>query len=276
MATLIGRRRSPLTGIISGVLFAVSFMMVIYSTEARGYGPVVLWALGAFLMLERYLRRPSVPTAGAFWCCAVLGFLSHFAFIHFYLGALHWSAHRFFHGNTTWWNRVQPWVWLHVTPVLCVVTLYVTRIRSMQIGGGDPSPWFRVMDEALAWTTGYPVAVLPVALVLVLVAAALVWDARSLEEEGSDHWVLYLGVIVMAPAVTLLLLRPNVLYARYFILPLTFFLLSLGANSGTSGDPVPPRRTHSSPGSRGICGSPHAAPPAVLAARPWPTSAGSG
>ena len=227
VAMLIGRRRSPLNGTISGVLFAFSFMMVVYSTEARGYGPVILWALCGFLVLEQYLKRPSMPTAGAFWCCAVLGFLSHFAFVHFYLGALHWSTHRLVHDNTSWWGRARLWAWLHVTPLLFVVTLYVGRIRSMQIGGGDPAPWSRVVDEALAWTTGYPVAAIPVVIGLVLVAAAVIWDARSLEREGSDEWLLYLGVIVLAPALTLLLLSPSVLYARYFILPLTFLLLVL-------------------------------------------------
>lgn len=42
VAGAIGWRRSPVTGLIAAILFAVSPILVAYGAEARGYGPMLL------------------------------------------------------------------------------------------------------------------------------------------------------------------------------------------------------------------------------------------
>ncbi len=227
-AMLLGRRWGNAAGPMTGLLFAGSFLMVIYSTEARGYGPLVCFTLLGTLTLDSYLTRPRPSLAVAFWACVFLGLASHLSLMHFYLAALLWSAVRLCGRGNAWSQRLVPFAWLHAVPILYLGVLYFVVIRSMQRGGGPPWSWQDVTDKALAWTLGYPVALVPAGLALAAVAVLLAWELRQLRREGSDQWVLYLGVIVLAPVGTLAFLAKDYMFARYFILPLTFLLLVVG------------------------------------------------
>ena len=61
LAAIIGRRRNPREGLIGAALVAVSYPMVNYAAEARGYAPMLLAALAAYALLERWLEdeRPT-------------------------------------------------------------------------------------------------------------------------------------------------------------------------------------------------------------------------
>jgi hypothetical protein len=158
----------------------------------------------------------------------VLGFCAHFAFAHFYLGALLWSGYQLLRNGGSWGMRIKPLLWLHALPLCCAVFLYVVVVRSLTIGGGYPWEAARVTDGTLAWTLGYPLDVVPPLLAVLAVLGLVGYGLWLMHEKGTNRWVLYLGVIVVAPALTLVLVTPKILYARYFILPLTFLLLLLG------------------------------------------------
>ncbi len=63
LAGLIGRRRSRACGLIALVLFGSSYVMVLYSSEARGYALAVFFALAAFHLLDRHLETSGWPLA---------------------------------------------------------------------------------------------------------------------------------------------------------------------------------------------------------------------
>jgi hypothetical protein len=228
VATGLACRNGAKTALFTCALFATSFVMVLYSTEARGYAPVIFFALLAFLLMERYLENRSLALAIGFGCCAVLGFCAHFAFAHFYLGALLWSGCRLLCNGGGWGMRIKPMLWLHAAPLCCAALFYFVVVRSMRIGGGYPWEAARVTDEALAWALGYPLDVVPPVLAVLAALGLVGYGLWLLHQKGTDRWVLYLAVIVVAPALTLVLVTPKTLYARYFILPLTFLLLLLG------------------------------------------------
>jgi hypothetical protein len=222
-AIALGRRFSQAAGIVSGLLFAGSFLLVVYSTEARGYGTLVAFALLAALALDAFLARPRAWPAAAFWLSVFGGVSSHLSFVHFYVGALLWSAWRL--GRA---RDARALAWLHAPPLLYLALVYALVVRSLELGGGPSWPWQRVADEALAWTFGYPTGVVPAAAALVGVAALVAWDCWRLRAEGSDEWVLSVGTIVLAPAATLALAPGDFVFARYFVVPLSFLLLAGG------------------------------------------------
>ena len=53
----------------------------------------------------------------------------------------------------------------------------------------------------------------------------LLWELSTLRKEGSDQWILYLTVILLAPALVLFAAKPAVLFPRYFLVCIPFFLL---------------------------------------------------
>src|SRR5690349_5873833 len=59
VATMIAARRGRAAAILAAVLVGCSYPLVFFSSEARGYAVVVLFALMAVDAAERYLARPT-------------------------------------------------------------------------------------------------------------------------------------------------------------------------------------------------------------------------
>ncbi|MEW6072545.1 MAG: hypothetical protein AB1726_08135 [Planctomycetota bacterium] len=75
VAGQIGRRHSPATGLLAMILFAVSYELVLFSAEARGYSVLVFCSLLSFLLLESLLARPTWRRAAGYATCATVGLL---------------------------------------------------------------------------------------------------------------------------------------------------------------------------------------------------------
>jgi hypothetical protein len=219
VATHIGFRRSAATGWLAGLFTAVSFIEVVYSTEARGYAWLVLFVLLAFQSLRNYLDSPSWSRAAWFWIWIVLALSAHTTVAHFYLGALLWSG---FHLR----GRLKDMVRLHAVPLLWALAWTLIVLRGSRVGGGPVWTWRVIGDQSFAWTFGYPVGLVPAILVAGLVLALVAWESHQLWSEGSDEGLFYVGVIC-GPPIFVAALAPPWLFPRYFLVSLTFVLLLL-------------------------------------------------
>jgi hypothetical protein len=218
-AAIVGGRRSRVEGILSGLLVAFSFTMVVYSTEGRGYALVMACAVVAFLVLARYLEAPTWPTAAWFWLLVALGLVAHSTIAHFYLGALLWSGYRLR-------RRWRDFVRLHAPLAVFGAAWVATVTRGGVVGGGDVWTWHQVADESLAWTLGYPTSAVPPGLVLAGLGLLFTVDSRRLWAEGSDEALFYVGT-VLGPVAMIWALSPPYLFPRYFVVALVFLLLVL-------------------------------------------------
>jgi len=227
LAAFAGARRSRLEGLVAGLLFATSYLMIAYSTEARGYSLAVACALGALLMFERVSQRWTWGAVVGFWGVSVLGFLSHLSFGHAYFALVGWSGWRVLQAAGQRRESLLRAAALHAVPMGCLAVLYLIFVSHMYIGGGPmlSLSLVEVLSRTLAWTLGGPVGSgIPLALgVLVLVAMAV--DAVTLHREASDRWVFDLGVVLVVPAGALVVLDPEFIAPRYFLVAIAFFLL---------------------------------------------------
>ena len=217
VAYAIGGHRNRTEGVLAGLGVAGSFMMVVYSTEARGYALVLLFALLAFVALRRYLDAPSLAAGAWFWLWIVLGLAAQTSILHFYLGALLWSGYRLR-------GRWRDLVLLHAVPAAWGGLWTAFVLFGSRIGGGPPWTWRSLGDQSLAWTFGYPVSVVPTWLAAGAAGALVVWDARQLWREGSDEG-LFFGGTIFGPPILVAALSPPWLFPRYFLVPLLFLLL---------------------------------------------------
>ena len=232
-AVVIGQRRGRQAGFVTGALVAMSYFMAVYSTEARGY-PWVLASAGiAYIALENFLASGSRRTAMAFWLALALGLAAHPAMLHVYLGALLWSGYRLR-------NRPNHLVWLHLVPMAWIALWLVFVTRGSLVGGGPPWTWSTLVDEAFAWTVGYPLGLVPAAVAATAALALLAWDAWSGWQEDSDDGLFFIGAI-LGPVILIVALSPPYLFPRYFIVPL-FFLLLVAARRLSSFAQVSPAR----------------------------------
>lgn len=81
VAARIAARRSEWAGMLAAFLFAVSPMLVLLGSEARGYAPMLL---ALVWIIDRLDRPPGDPTATARWpitLAAIAGTLGHFVML---------------------------------------------------------------------------------------------------------------------------------------------------------------------------------------------------
>jgi hypothetical protein len=217
---------------VTGLLFAVSFPLVTYSSEARGYAPMLCFALVSLALARRALAD------GAAWACAssgiaaVLAFLSHSAFVHFYLAMGLWSLWHVAHAGGSKRRGAIVLLRLHLLPSVFFVCLYVFSLRDMYVAGGPERSLLEILAEVSALSIGVPhmgsLATAAIAGTVVLAVLGLLACRRS----GSDLWVFHLCAMLIVPGVLLLLRPPEVLFARYFLVATVAFLLLLGGLLG--------------------------------------------
>ena len=225
MAGVIGQRRSRICALIAMTVTSFSYVLVLYSSEARGYSEVVFFSYISFYLLDTFLGRLKWPLALLFSLTSLLGFCSHLTFIDFFAAAFVWSICRLRAKGMSGLQTLFALLECFSLPSLFLAWIYVVDVRPMVIGGGNPIRLGPAYENALAWAIGAP---LDEAMIFWLfLGAVLVFGAgiRLLWREKSDLVVLFLGVVLITPVGLALVTHSDSLYVRYFIVSIAFFLL---------------------------------------------------
>jgi len=77
---LVGRRRSVAEGLLFALLLALSYPLVHYGGEARGYAPMMTAALAALWIAELWMDEPTTGRAAAFVAVSLIGIMAHLTF----------------------------------------------------------------------------------------------------------------------------------------------------------------------------------------------------
>ncbi|MCB9888633.1 MAG: hypothetical protein H6836_03575 [Planctomycetes bacterium] len=231
---LFSERRAGASGVwLPAGAAAVSYPLIVYSTEARGYALAVVFALLGFRLLQRFeasgfrMRIAEVVTYGLV-CC--FGLASHLVFVHFLVAGGLWSAVAALR-RLPFRVAVVRLAVLHGVPLGFAAWFYWTMVRVLRPGGASGPPLSVVMQDLCAWFTGAPNeawAAFGGGLVLLGLAAQECWRRAC---QGSTVWVFVLAVAVVVP-VLVLAANPveGILYPRYFLVG-TIFVLLFAASS---------------------------------------------
>ncbi len=225
MAALVPARKNRSEPVFAFLIVAGSFIFVTYSSEARGYQPMVFFALLSFHALDRGLEDGRKTWNTIFGLGAILGFLSHFSFLHFYAAALLWSGWNILSRQCDWRARFVAFANRHCVPVAFITLYYFTAVRGMTIGGTNEETVQSVASSALALIWGLPAGEIAGALALAWSLVVFALELNSLRREKSDLWIFYLGAILIFPAAFMVLFPPWALFPRYFLVSVTFFSL---------------------------------------------------
>lgn len=225
LAAAVTWRRGRLEALLAAWLTAGSFALVHFSSEARGTGPTVAFALAGLWLLERDLERPRAWSAVAFGLCTAAGFLYQLVFCFFWIGAVAQSA--WVLGRQR--RAVGPWLVsmlrLHGAPFLAFAALWFVDLRTLVVGAG-PSPaadWLSA--RVIGFALGLPVAP-EFGLAWSLLAALIVLAGlRRLAQRDDPAWIGLAVTIIAAPVAILGWLRPEVIAVRYFLIGIAFGLV---------------------------------------------------
>jgi len=228
LAWFIGRRHDKWTAFFSMLLVSSSYVLILYSSEARGYAPLIFFSFSCFLVLHSFFENPRWQLAFLFSVVAILGFTSHLTFLTFLSASLIWFWTRLLTLKFSI-QRIAGWTAAcYGAPFLYLVALYFIDLRFLQVGGGTPISVLDGYRATLAWTLGGPNLVWLQRFTQAISVAGALAGLAILLETRDDEWIFFLGAIVIMPLSMPLLEHGTLHYVRYFIISLSFLLLLLG------------------------------------------------
>ncbi|HTI49367.1 MAG TPA: hypothetical protein VL475_00395, partial [Planctomycetaceae bacterium] len=243
IAGLIGRRRSDVAALLAMLLVGASYVLIHYSSEARGYSFAVCFSLLCLDCQERVLSGARWPAVAGTAASAIAGVLSQPVFLAFYGALLVWSA-----GKITLmiqarrkgrWRSLQQCGLCHIPPLVFFAWLYAVDLRRVFNAGGPVYPLTEVVLQTFSLAGGGPdgagqTAGAILVILTFIVSLAILWRV----DRG---WcVLALLAIVVMPALLLIATGRREVYPRYFVIPITLlnvtFAFGLAAvwKSGTA------------------------------------------
>jgi hypothetical protein len=223
----IGWRRGRIEAVLAIILTAFSYLLIHYSSEARGYGYAIFFDLLAFDFLEQYLTSKSVWSAAGFWASCTFSLLSHLMFLMVYAAFVTWSVIRLAREGRGWRDTLAKVVLCHAVPVAAIGLLYAVDIRHMTVGGAPDYSLINVVTETLALTVGGPQYGTMAVVVAIISAGLAAAGLKLLWTEKSTDWIFYLTVLILAPVLFVAIGKPEFLAIRYFLGSVVFFLILL-------------------------------------------------
>ena len=227
LAGLIGRRRNTTSGLIALLLTSFSYVLILYSSEARGYAAAIFFSLLSYYLMDHFLENRRWSVALLFSTVAVLGFMSHLIFLNCFLAILLWSGCWFVQTRTILKSAAAAMLACHGMPIIFLIAIYFVDIRHLEVGGGTPTGLQNSYAASLGWTLGIPRADSMTWLTWLVAAGLLGGMAGLLRREKKDAGIFFAGVILLFPILLVLIRHSQILYVRHFIIGITFLLILL-------------------------------------------------
>jgi hypothetical protein len=217
LGTLIASRWGRTEAVIASTLLGSSYLLVHYSSEARGYSPAIFFAL---LGCEVLLRNADVPRwqwIVTFWGSGLLGLLSHPIYIHFLVAVACWSFTVLSAGTADWRSTTRQLAVLFGIPALLAGVVYWSMWRHLDLGGGPAYSLGGVLLQTGSLALGGPAngwSELLAAILVVGTCGLAIWQLR----EDRFHSGLLLMLLILVPVAMAMAVRPPFLFPRYFLI----------------------------------------------------------
>ena len=227
IAWRIGTRDGPVNGALTALVFAVSFPLAYYSSEARGYATAVCLTLLALWWLLRYCDSQRWSDAAGFWVSSLLAIMAHASFLVAFIGMLAWTDSHAQRLTGSVRRATQTTLRAFVVPGIAIAVFYLVSLRGMSIGGGPRLSLFEVATQALSLMAGGAVDAPAVWIAAAAGAAVFVAAISWLKARQDDRWLLYVACCFVLPWLFIVVTQPRVLMPRYLVIPVAMALLPI-------------------------------------------------
>ncbi|MBI5453814.1 MAG: hypothetical protein HY956_04220, partial [Deltaproteobacteria bacterium] len=221
----MGLKRGFLEAVTLVLIAGASYPLVLYSSEARGYAPAILFALLSFALAERWIKTRSFIILPFYWAAVALGLLAHSSFFYVLLALGGWSiAERLKSGMDN--RALRDVILFNAVPFAAFAAVYVFFISGITIGGGTEGDILGSALSASAKAFGVPGGGMASGIIGAIVAIFFFAGGVSLESrQGSRRWVFFALCIVVAPALAIAVAKPEFFYFRYFLVSFPFLYI---------------------------------------------------
>jgi hypothetical protein len=232
---------------MGALLLSFSYPLIVYSSEARGYGPMVFFTVWAISIVDRRFgwttrtaRETSKPPENQvptvrygpllFSIAVILGFLAHPTFIHAYGALAVWTIYRVEEQQSSLKEVFRELLRWHLAPAVFLLVYYDVFLSQLQISGADPGSLIDVIISTSALAMGGPERGALAQLALVVWAAVLVKGLQHVYQRDFGAFLFFLCAILILPALMILVesfLSDRVMryFPRYFLVGHIAFLL---------------------------------------------------
>ncbi len=233
LSGLVMKRFGTRHAVFTMILVACSYPLIVYSTEARGYGLMLLFLLLALECIGRHLETGSQTASVFFWAFAILGFLSHLTFSQGYAAIFVYSIYELRKRGCDFSQVTRELLNCHGVPCLFLAGLYFMFIRHIQIAGAEPNSLGSALGEMIAMMLGVPELGLLRTLAVVLFLVLLFEGIHRLKRKDPGwQWLFCFGMVffplVLAFVTDYSSSTPLPLFPRYFLTSLLLALMLFG------------------------------------------------
>jgi len=225
LAYRVTRSRGQTEAAITAALFAVSYPLIHYSSEARGYGYLVFFTLAAYGAFRSWTSAGGARAGAVYAVSSAFALLAHLGFATVFAALVLWSVLEVIDSREERARVAWSHSGVHLLPAVTLLVLYLIDIRYMSAAGG----FARLGPlESLAGAAGLVTGVAPgaVGLLVALCAwAAIAFGVRSRYHESRNETVFLVAAITFSFVSGAL---PGYGYPRYYLTALLFSLLFLG------------------------------------------------
>lgn len=220
---LVPLRSSFLESLIGLLCAGVSYPLINYFSEARGYAPAMLFGILSFYIVQRSSAMVSARSAVLFSLTAILGVVSHFSYIIVFTSLSFLIVYSQLNGHATGYEKTKNVMGFLSIPAAFILGYYLYFIRNMTIGGGPVYDKLDEISRGMAYLFGLPqeLAAIGLPLYLLIVAAGVYLYAS----ERNGIWVFYVSVLLVSPILVILTAKPTYFYFRYVVICVPFLYL---------------------------------------------------
>ena len=230
VAGAIHWKRDRLESLILMLLLSSNFLMIRFSSEARGYGYLLFFSALSVFLADRSIKTRRVWGDLAFAVTAVLGLAAHATFIFCLMAIVIWILWRWMAEKERVEGRLGTLVRCFTAPLAFGAWIYWYNLSQMQIGGGEGSGLFNAASSIMSQAFGGSFASTWLAQATAVLAFVVLCFGLSGIWARQKKWaMLYGAAILFAPALVIVVMRPGLIYGRYFLVP-AFFMLFVVAN----------------------------------------------
>ncbi|MCL7961064.1 MAG: glycosyltransferase family 39 protein, partial [marine benthic group bacterium] len=135
LAYRVTRSRGRTEATVTAALFAVSYPLIHYSSEARGYGYLVFFTLAAYGAFRRWIAGGGMRAGAIYAVSAALAFLAHLGFATVFVALVLWSVLEVIDSRENRARVAWSHAGVHLLPAVTLLVLYFIDIRYMSAAG---------------------------------------------------------------------------------------------------------------------------------------------
>jgi hypothetical protein len=227
------RQSGKMAGLIASCMVTISYPMIFYSAEARGYSTAMFLGVLSYYLLQNLQITFSIFNCFMFWLICTTGILSHYSFVIILFGYIVseiviCAVEGFNYSIETLKNKVYIYL-----PVFAVFTcIYIFKIKNMVVLGGPVYNKLLVVGWFFSESLNLPMSLEKYWILIcsstIAIAISVYGIFGFFRDKNIKDCVQLSAIIFVSPTLMLIVAKPQFIYSRYFFLIMPFILLTYG------------------------------------------------